>query len=306
MSIDSVLQPKIVPIGPYRRHGHLRKSVHPSNAAATAGGLTRRQYQTLLVLSVHGWCTPRIVEGLSRFYGFQGERTWTAEVLGALRKGGYLITSKAMNGTRGIVYAVSEAGLHAIQEPGQNLGLSRDVTRDPASLNHFLALNRVLLGLTKEFKVNYWLTDFQVRTDNIHYGRAGLAKDYDAVSEVVIHGLHVRIGIEFEASLKSAARYRELSSSYASEKYLHLVIYLLSGPTMLRSIAPSFKAIGARICFVCEGDFLAFGGRAVAHFWQNEELHTATLTQLMNAIGKMGRPAYVPFSQLHAAKLPAY
>jgi hypothetical protein len=260
----------------------------------------------LLLLSVHGWCTPRIIEGISRFYGFQGARTWTAEVLGLLRSGGYVITSKALNGTREIVYAVSEAGLLAIQPPRENLGLSRDVTRDPASLNHFLALNRVFLRLINEFEVKFWLTDFQVRTDNMHYGTAGLAKDYDAVSEFLVQGLQVRVGIEYEASLKSASRYRELSASYASEKYLHLIIYILSGSAILKSIAPSFKSIGLRVCFVCEGDFLACGEGATAHFWQSDELHKATITQLLNAVGKLGRPVYTPFSQLHAANLPAF
>ena len=306
MSNDSVMQPIIRTIGPYRRHGQAGDSVRRVNAAIPVGGLTRRQYQMLLILSVHGWCTPRIIEGISRFYGFQGSRAWTAEVLGLLRRGGYVITSKALNGTRGIVYAVSEAGLLAIQAPRENLGLSRDVTRDPASLNHFLALNRVFLGLINEFKVSFWLTDFQVRTDNMHYGTAGLAKDYDAVSEIFIQGLQVRVGIEYEASLKSAARYRELSASYASEKYLHLIIYVLSGPVMLKSIAPSFKALGARICFITEGDFLATGGRAMAHFWQNEELHAAALTNLVSAVGKLGRPLYMPFSQLQGANLPAF
>lgn len=306
MSDSVILQPKLRAIGPYTRHGRAGDRVRLRNVAVPVDGLTRRQYQMLLLLSVHGWCTSRIIESISRFYGFQGERAWTAEVLGILRRGGYVITTKAMNGTRGIVYAVSEAGLRAIQEPTEGLGLSRDVTRDPASLNHFLALNRFFVRLINEFKVTYWLTDFQVRADNIHYGKAGLAKDYDAVSEFIVQGSPVRVGIEYEASLKSAARYRDISQSYASEKYLHLIIYVLSGPVMLKSIAPSFKTLGARICFITEGDFLASGGKATSHFWQNDELHAATLTNLVSAVGKYGRPAYVPFSQLQAANLPAY
>lgn len=219
---------------------------------------------------------------------------------------GYVITNKAMNGTRAIVYASSRAGLLAIQDPREDLDSIRDVTRDPASMNHFLALNRVFLGLLKEFKVNYWITDFQIRTDNMHYGKAGLAKDYDAVGEILIQGSPLRIGIEYEASLKSTARYRELTSCYASEKYLHLIIYILPGPALLKSLAPNFKALGEKICFINEGDFHVCGARATAYFWNGGESRAVPLIQLMSALGKAPRPMYVPFSQLHAANLPAF
>jgi hypothetical protein len=50
MGDDSVVQPIIRTIGPFRRHGQMRNVVQRVNAAIPVGGLTRRQCQKLLIL----------------------------------------------------------------------------------------------------------------------------------------------------------------------------------------------------------------------------------------------------------------
>ena len=50
MGDDSVVQPIIRTIGPFRRHGQMRNVVQRVNAAIPVGGLTRRQYQKFLIL----------------------------------------------------------------------------------------------------------------------------------------------------------------------------------------------------------------------------------------------------------------
>ena len=301
MNDNSTLQPSIQPIGPYKRRD--LKSDKPRRIGATdiAGGLTRRQYHVLLLLSVYGWCTPRIVQAIAKYYGLPCERAWISEVLGLLCKGGFAIVNKTMNGTRELVYAASKAGLSAIHGGDMDTNLGAEVTRDPASLNHFLGVNRMFVGFLQEFVVNYWMSDFQVRADNSLYGNAGFAKDYDAVGEILVQNSPVRIGIEYELTLKSSTRYAELCATYATEKHLHLVIYVLNAPGMLNSIAPNFKEVGGLICFMLAGNFLASRTQATAHYWNNGNLLSGPLLEILKFVSKRPRSQYAPASQLRAA-----
>jgi hypothetical protein len=298
---NSNLQPSIQPIGPYKRRD--LKSDKPPRISLThiAGGLTRRQYQVLLLLSVYGWCTAKIVQGIAKYYGLTCERAWLGEILGLLCKGGFVIANKAMNGTREIAYAVSKAGLSAIRGNESDTNLCVDVTRDPASMNHFLGVNRMFTGFLQEFAVNYWMSDFQIRADNMLYGRAGLAKDYDAVTEILLQNSTVRIGIEYELSVKSSARYAELCPSYTAERHLHLVVYVLNEVGMLSAIAPHFKDVGGIICFVSSGDFLVSRAQATAHYWNNGELRSGPLIEILKHVSKRARSVYTPANQLRAA-----
>lgn len=301
MNDNSTLQPSIQPIGPYKRRD--LKSDKPWRISATfiAGGLTRRQYQILLLLSVYGWCTTKIVQAIAKYYGLPCERAWLGEILGLLCKGGFVIANKTMNGTREIAYAVSEAGLSEIHGNDSHANLCVDVTRDPASMNHFLGVNRMFTGFLQEFAVNYWMSDFQVRADNMLYGKAGLAKDYDAVAEILVQNSPVRIGIEYELTAKSSARYAELSPCYAAESHLHLVVYVLNEVGMLSAIAPNFKEVGGIICFMSSGDFLVSRAQSIAHYWNNGELRSGPLVEVLKHVSKRARSVYTPANQLRAA-----
>ncbi len=301
MKDNSNLQPSIQPIGPYKRRD--LKSDKPRRISTTdiAGGLTRRQYHILLLLRVYGWCTPKIVQAIAKYYGLPCERAWLGEVLGLLCKGGYVIANKAMNGTREIAYAVSKAGLSAIHGNETDPNLCVDVTRDPASMNHFLGVNRMFAGFLQEFVVNFWMSDFQVRADNMLYGKAGLAKDYDAVVEILLQNSPVRIGIEYELTVKSSARYAELCPAYAAERHLHLVVYVLNEAGMLSSIAPHFKEVGGIICFMSSGDLLVSRAQASAHYWNSGELRCGPLVEILKQVSKRARSAYAPANQLRAA-----
>lgn len=301
MNDNSTLQPSIQPIGPYKRRG--LKSDKPRRISVTdiAGGLTRRQYHILLLLSVYGWCTAKIVQAIAKYYGLPCERAWLGEVLGLLCKGGFVIANKAMNGTREMAYAVSKAGLSALYGNNADANLGADVTRDPASMNHFLGVNRIFAGFLQEFAVNYWMSDFQVRADNMLYGKAGLAKDYDAVAEILVQNSPVRLGIEYELTLKSSARYAELCPSYRAERHLHLVVYVLNETGMMNSIAPHFKEVGGIICFMLSGDFLVSRAQATAHYWNNGELRSGPLVEILKFVSKRSSSPYTPASQLRAA-----
>lgn len=300
MNDNSQLQPSIQPVGTYKRRDRNPNKPRRVSLIDTAGGLTRRQYHILLLLSVYGWCTPRILQSIARFYGLPCERGWLGEVLGLLLKGGYIIANKVMNGTRELAYAVSKAGLTALHgnENGNKLGAA--VTRDPANESHFLGVNRAFVGFLQAFAVNYWMSDSQVRADNFLYGKAGLANGYDAVAEILVENSPIRIGIEYEMTVKRPARYAELIPSYAAERHLHLVIFVLNEAGMLSAIVPHFKAAGGNICFMSSGDFLVSRTQANAYFWHSGELRSGPLIEILKQVSKRARPVYQPASLLRA------
>ena len=300
MNDNSSLQPSIQPIGTYKRRDRNPNKPQRASSNDTAGGLTRRQYHVLLLLSIYGWCTPKIVQSIAKYYGLPCERGWLGEVLGLLFKGGYIIANKVMNGTREIAYAVSKAGLSALHGNEADANLGAAVTRDPANVSHFLGVNRTFAGFLQKFSVTYWMSDFQVRADNLLYGNAGLAKDYDAVAEILVENSPVRIGIEYALTVKGSARYAELSRSYAAEKHLHLVVYVLNEAGMLSAIAPHFKEVGGIICFMSSGDFLVSRAQASAHYWNSGELRSGPLIEILKLVSKRARSVYKPASQLRA------
>jgi hypothetical protein len=199
-----------------------------------------------------------------------------------------------------LAYAVSKAGLSALYGNETDTNLGAAVTRDPANENHFLGVNRTFVGFLEGFAVKYWMSESQVRADNLLYGKAGLAKDYDAVAEILVEKSPVRIGIEYELTVKSSARYAKLSPSYAAERHLHLVVYVLNEAGMLSGIAPHFKQVGGMICFMSAGDFLVSRAQATAHYWNSGELRNGPLVEILKQVSKRARPVYQPASLLRA------
>lgn len=291
----------IKPIGTYKRRDRSPNKPRRASLSDTAGGLTRRQYQILLLLSVYGWCTPRILQSIAKYYGLPCERVWLGEILGLLLKARYIIANKVLNGTREMAYAVSKAGLSALYGSETDSIVGADVTRDPANVSHLLGVNRTFVGFLQAFAVNYWMSNSQVRADNLLYGKAGLAKDYDAVAEILVQNTPVRIGIEYELTVKSSARYAEFCPAYAAERHLHLVIYVLGEGGMLSAIAPHFREAGGIICFISSGDFLVSRAQATAHYWNNGELRSGPLGEIVKYVSKRARPVYTPANQVRAA-----
>lgn len=265
---------------------------------SAVNGLSAREYHVLLILNSYGWCTPEMVHHVARFHDMPASLPWVYELLRNLKKRSYVTTMRIMNGRKGIVYAASDAGLAYVRTRRDNLVCDTNVLKDPASMNHFLALNQIMVQFRSEFAARFWLTDFQVRADNMQHGNNGLAKDYDSAAELMLPGGPIRIGIEYELVQKKAARYAKLCSAFAAEKYLHLVIYFLDGENLLDSIAPHFRSVGGLVCFVNYRDFLADGARASTFYWYDDELRTAVLRDIMTHLAKRKKPDYLPINQL--------
>ena len=197
--------------------------------ASTVTGLTGREYHVLIILNCYGWCTPEMVRCIANFHGVP----WTSEgkrvylLLSRLKKLGFVVSRRLFDTTNTIAYAATQNGIAYIRGTGDDLLCDTNAIKDPASLFHFVGLNRIMLKFVSQFSTRYWLSDFQVRSDNSFIGANGLAKDYDSVGELVLPTGHVRFAVEYERWQQSSRRYSKLCACLSSEKYLHMV-HLLS------------------------------------------------------------------------------
>ena len=109
--------------------------------------------------------------------------------------------------TTTIAYAATPDGMAYLRGTGNDLPCDTNAIKDPASVFHFVGLNRIMLRFMSQFPTRYWLSDFQVRSDNSFIGANGLAKDYDSVGELVLPTGHVRFAVEYERWQQSSRRY---------------------------------------------------------------------------------------------------
>ncbi len=263
-------------------------------------GLTGREYHVLCILNCYGWCTPEMVWRIANFHGvpWTGKGRTVYRLLQRLRELGFAISRRLYDTTTTIAYAATPAGMAYLRGSGNDLPCDTNAIKDPASLFHFVGLNRIMLRFVSEFPTRYWMSDFQVRSDNSFVGAAGLAKDYDSVGELVLPTGHVRFAVEFERWQQSSRRYAKLYACLASEKYLHMVIFFLDKPGLLKSLAPHFKRLGGFVCFVDHDQFLAEGGNVWARYWYLDRVVEAPLRDVLTHASQKQRRDYLPIHQL--------
>jgi hypothetical protein len=94
-----------------------------------------------------------------------------------------------------------------------------------------------------------------------------LAKDYDAFAEleVTLVGT-IRVGVEFERSLKSSARYREIVEDIRREKQIDLLIFLTASFDLIFQLK---SLIGDLDFPICLAQSKAFCKEPLAHPMHN-------------------------------------
>ena len=270
------------------------------NKATTAIGLTGREYHVLRILNSYGWCTPEMVRLIAGAHGI----AWTegagrvGKLLRRLHQLGLAISRKVGIGTKAIAYATTDRGMRYIRADGDALLCDTNAIKDPASMYHFLGLNRIMLQFQSEFTTKYWLSDFEVRSDNSFIGQNGLAKDYDSVGELILPTGPVRFAVEYERSQQSATRYAKLNSILASEKQLHMVIFFLDDARLRQVVMSHLKNLGGFVYYVDRSQFLQKGGDVAAHYWNGANLFQAPLRNVLKHAAQKTLPDYVPIHQL--------
>jgi hypothetical protein len=142
----------------------------------------------------------------------------------------------------GPVYTITRTGLACLEACGEGLVSLTSESRTLANLNqmqHYLELAEVRAAFRRAGLLREWAGDLEIRSINQSID-VPLAKDYDAIADLEWEAKSYRIAIEYERSLKSSDRYRNLVSAIARERQVQMILYLTSSVDLLYQLKSEF------------------------------------------------------------------
>ncbi len=142
----------------------------------------------------------------------------------------------------GPVYTITRAGLACLEACGEGLVSLTSESRSLANANqiqHYLELAEIRAALRRTGLLREWASDLEIRSINQSID-VPLAKDYDAIADLEWESKTYRIAIEYERSLKSSERYREVVSAITGERQVQMVLYLTSSVDLLYQLKAEF------------------------------------------------------------------
>jgi len=170
-----------------------------------------------------------------------------------LIKGAHVRKTDPIDPYKGAVYAITRFGLGVLESYGEGLVSVSSGSRNLPSIlqaPHFLELNEIYLALKRTGKLKRWKSERELISLNYVIGTP-LAKDYDAIAEIEADGDSLRIAIEYERTLKSGDRYKQIQHSIRDEGQVDMVLYLTSTFDLVFSLAREFDRPELPMCFVC-------------------------------------------------------
>lgn len=184
---------------------------------------------------------------------------------------------------KGAVYTITRPGLECLESCGHGLisltSASRTLPKS-SEIPHYLELGEVRRALRTSGVLRRWTGDVELRSINYSIDYP-LAKDYDAIAELELNGDIHRIAIEYERTVKSAERYRELSETLNSEDQITMLVYLTSSLDLVYQIISHFDVGGMTVAIATSRAFRdnPFACRLVV---SNETALTTLSTLLAN------------------------
>jgi len=152
---------------------------------------------------------------------------------------------------RGPVYTITRAGLSCLEACGEGLVSLTSESRslpNESQAAHFLELGEIRSALRRRGILKKWISDVELKSINMVIDTP-LAKDYDAVAELDIALIGpIRVAVEFERSLKSAARYREIVEEIKREKQIDLLIFLTASFDLIFQLRTLISDLEFPIC----------------------------------------------------------
>jgi hypothetical protein len=183
---------------------------------------------------------------------------------------------------------------------GDALLCDTNAIKDPASLYHFLGLNKIMIEFRNHFQTKFWSSDFEVRSDNSFIGADGLAKDYDSAAELILPtGGRVRFAVELERSQRSTSRYQKLKSILESEKRLQFVLFFYTEIRLRNHLMSHLKSLVGFVYFVEYDRFLETGIETPAYYWSTGKLYQTPVSTVLTHASLRPMQDYAPVHQLN-------
>jgi hypothetical protein len=137
---------------------------------------------------------------------------------------------------RGPTYAITRNGLSCLEACGEGLiSLTSDSRSLPneSQAAHFLELGEIRSALRGRGLLEKWISDVELKSLNLVLD-SPLAKDYDAVADLNLGvGGRLSVGLEYERSIKTAARYGEIVGEIKEEKQIDMLLFLTASQDLV-------------------------------------------------------------------------
>jgi hypothetical protein len=155
------------------------------------------------------------------------------------------------------VLAITPIGLEFLESRGHTLlslpSSTREIVRG-AQILHSVELAAIRVALATQGILRSWKWELEILSANLVYGGT-TTKDYDAIVEIAVGSGVSRFGIEFERTLKGAARYDELRRVFSAERIVDTVLYLTPNADILYVLAMELRDVRKRIGFALSKSF---------------------------------------------------
>jgi len=169
-----------------------------------------------------------------------------------LIRGAHVRKTPVVDPYKGVVYSITRFGLAVLESYGEGLiSITSDSRNLPSLLQapHFLELSEIHTAFKTTGRLKSWKSDRELISLNYVIGTP-LAKDYDAIAEIEAAGDSLRIAIEYERTLKSADRYKEIQKAIQDEGQVDMVLYLTSTLDLVFTLSREFNHPALPMCFV--------------------------------------------------------
>jgi DNA-binding Lrp family transcriptional regulator len=174
-----------------------------------------------------------------------------------LEKSGLIERIDAGRFFRQPVFAITTMGMSLLEYRGHTLVSVSSETGHllhSSQIFHALELVNIRLALAKNGSLRSWKTEIEVASRNLVYS-SGAAKDFDALAEIQYDVQLYRIGIEYERTVKAAARYAEIRESLNRDRSADMVLYLASSYDVLHVLAVELRGASKHIGFATSDQF---------------------------------------------------
>ena len=186
----------------------------------------------------------------------------------------------------GEVYTITRLGLSLLESFGEGLVSVSSGSRTLAGRQqapHFLELNEIRNTFCATSKLKRWQYDRQLSSLNYVIG-SPMVKDYDAVAEMEYGAKTLRIAVEYERTLKTSARYKEISKAIRDEDQIDLILYLTPTPDLVFTLGTEFKKPEIPMVFCASRRFRGSGLAAMTLFLYGPMRESMTLNEVVNVV----------------------
>lgn len=174
-----------------------------------------------------------------------------------LEKAGLIVRIDVGRFFRQPVYSITEIGMSLLEYRGYTLVSVSSETGHVlhnSQVFHALELVNIRLALAKHGSLRSWKTELEVTSRNLVYS-TGTTKDFDALVRIEHNGELYTIGLEYERTVKAAARYAEIRETLNRDRTVDMVLYLASSHDVLHVLALELRGASKQIGFTISDEF---------------------------------------------------